>query len=99
MARPGETVLKIVGRVDGVPTEHDDRYVVEYDPTLSWSEVVADRTCKLVTTADIREALGFKDAGVAFECWRKVCPNFPVRSDRRPNRPLTAYSCMMVKMP
>ena len=75
MAKPGETVLKIIERVDGKPTEHDGKYVVEYDPTLTWCEIVADRTCKLVTSADIDEALGFKDAGVAFECWRQVCPN------------------------
>ena len=99
MAQPGETVMLLVGRIDGVRTEHDGRYVAEYDPTLSSSEIVTERQPKLVTTADIEEAIGFRDPGVAFECWRQVCPNYPVSDDRRPNRPLTVYTCQMFKVP
>ncbi len=92
MAEPGQTVLRVVHRVDLVPTPADGQYIVEYDPTLRWDALGQDRTFKLVTSPDITKARGFPSVVEALEYWRQTCPNVP-RANGRPNRPLTAFTC------
>jgi len=110
MAEPGQTVLRVVNRIDGVPTPADGGYIVEYDPRLGWEPSWQagspwdiywaggyDRRFKLVTSADIKKARGFPSLVEALEYWRQVCPNEPRRPDGRPNRPLTAFTCEVAR--
>ena len=96
MALPGQVVIRIICRMDFKPTPADGEYVVEYDPRLvrtgseKWLE--GPYTFKLVTSPDIEKARGFADLALAYEYWRKVCPNLPKRYDGEPNRPLTAFT-------
>ncbi len=96
MANPGQTVLQLVGRLDGLPTGADGRFVVEYDPCLSG--LAARDSYRLVTTSNIAEARGFPDGVEAIDYWRQVCPNFPRRDDGRPNRPLAIFSCTLARV-
>lgn len=82
------------GTAQGVPTPDDGRYVVEYDPAI-----LPGDTVHLVTTHDIHAAKHFATAPEAFECWRAVAPNMPVRPDGQPNRPLTAYTVEIRPVP
>lgn len=90
MVAETKIVLRVICRVDGARTEADGRYIVEYDPTLSWHN--ADRSYKLITTADITKARGFDNLPEASRYIHRVCPNFPTRADGQPNRPITAFT-------
>ena len=97
MANPGQTVLRLVGRIDGRPTGADGRFVVDYDPLLTAPPQA--ESYKLVTTPDIANARGFEDGSDALDYWKQVCPNRPRRDDGRPNRPLAAFSCTLDRVP
>lgn len=85
-------VIKIICLADGRATEFDGQYVTEYDPSrTSRSPAGAEMLCHLRTTPDRAKALKLS-ARDAFELWRKVDERNPVRSDGRPNRPLTAFT-------
>lgn len=43
-------------------------------------------------TAYKRRALHFENLEAAFECWRGQSRTVPLRTDGKPNRPLTAYA-------
>lgn len=98
MADHGQVVLRVICRIDGTPTAADRRFVVEYDPTLTWDLEAGDRTFKLVTSADIRKARGFPGIREAAEYLRQVCPNVPF-ANGQPNRPLTAFTVEMATRP
>jgi hypothetical protein len=49
-----------------------------------------------IWTTDIKAAQRFKDAGEALEFWRQVDKKVPVRSDGKPNRPLTMFTVEIV---
>jgi hypothetical protein len=98
MAEPGQVVLRVICRLDGIPTAADRRYVVEYDPTLAWDLEAGDRTFKLVTSADIRKARGFPGVREAAEYLRLICPNVPI-ANGQPNRPLTAFTVELATAP
>jgi hypothetical protein len=89
-------VLRLVGRLDRLPTDADGRFVVDYDPRLS--EPPLPDSYELVTTADITEARGFSSGLEALDFWRQICPNRP-RRDGRPNRPLAAFSVALPTVP
>lgn len=93
MAEPGQHVIRIVARIDDVATIHDGQFVVEYDAHRG-----RGGGFKLVTSPDIGRALGFANAGEAFECWRRVCPNHRKRPDGKPDRPLTVYTVEMTEV-
>jgi len=71
--------LRIIGLATGQPTEHDGRYLVDYDHK---------EDC-LITTDDPAKARQFQSAIEAIELWRA---EYGLRLDGKPNRPLTAYS-------
>ena len=52
------------------------------------------RTCRR-----IQDAMRFADAGAALECWRRQSTVRPLRTDGKPNRPLTAYHAEIVNLP
>jgi hypothetical protein len=43
-------------------------------------------------TSDIAKAMRFRDLDEAFATWKQQSKVRPLRSDMRPNRPLTAYN-------
>ncbi len=77
--------LKLIGTAVGQPTEHDGRWLVEYDPSMALTE---DRIV-LKTTDQEAEAKVFPTGREALECWRLPVG---VRPDGKPNRPLTAWT-------
>ena len=80
--------IKIIGLINGQPTEFDGKYLVEYDPTPTEDE--RGEFVHLVVTDDRAEALQFPSTAEAYECWRAVSKKGP-RADGMPDRPLTAY--------
>ena len=66
------------------------QWLKSYDPEAHGGEGAAEGTF------DLAEALRFPTAGEALLCWRQVPNAKPVRSDGRPNRPLTAFTVEIV---
>lgn len=50
----------------------------------------------VLITEDLGEAQTFPSAYAAMECWRTQSKTRPLRDDRKPNRPLTAFSIEIV---
>lgn len=95
-----EVVLKLVGLSCGPATEFDGEYLVEYDPDARGVDKRGwPMTAHIVTTRDVRRARRFKDAVAAMECWRQRSARWPYRDDGKPNRPLTAFSATIEKLP
>ena len=108
MAEPGQTVLRVIKRVDMARTSADGQYVVEYDPALTplggaipnpRDRRDIEATFKLVTSPNIKEARGFPSVVEAMRYLRQVCPNQPFRDDGEPNRPLTAFTIELAEAP
>lgn len=97
MAKPGQTVLRVIRRIDGARTEADGRYIVQYDPRLTGSG--HDPRFKLVTSPIINQARGFDDVADAVRYLQQTCPNVPRRQDGQPNRPLTAFTVELTDVP
>jgi len=93
MAEPGETVLRVICRVDGKRTTADGQFIVKYDPRLVRDPRYGDLAFTLITSADITKAIGFASAVEALLYRQQVCPNVPTQADGSPNRPLTAFTC------
>lgn len=82
--------MKLMGLVDGRPTEHDDKYVKEYDPA----------TGVLVSTHNIDEAKHYPSIIEAWDDWKQPDPRHPIRAgDGKPNRPLTSFSVTFDPVP
>lgn len=97
--------LKIVSYADGTASPLDGQYLVDYDPTWVYHPVMNDAgfaklVRKLETTADRSKAKLYATPTLAFEEWRRVSPNRPLRPgpDYQPNRPLTAFSIEVEKV-
>jgi hypothetical protein len=77
--------IRIIGLINGQPTEHDGKYVVRYDPRgcMETNRII------LETTTNKAFAQYFPTAREAIECWRWAVGT---REDGKPNRPLTAWS-------
>lgn len=89
-----DCVIRIVGLVDGTPTDFDGQYIVEYDPSRSGTHPVKGEPMPvfhLVTTPDIRRATRFGGSEAA-DLYRAVDGRSPIRADGQPNRPLTAFT-------
>lgn len=69
------------------------QYLQSYDPEAR------DGLGETRWTADPAKARLFDKAGDGFELWRTVSKTRPVRDDGKPNRPLSAHSIEMVRMP
>ncbi len=79
-------VLRILGLVNGQPTEYDGKYVVDYDPKPR--EDKEGTFIHLIVTDDPAHARQFADPGEALKLWRA---SWGIRADGKPNAPLTAY--------
>lgn len=91
-----QQVLKIVGvpiALDYTPIEVG-HYVKTYQASGGNGHGFIE------TTDNITKALHFPDRGAALECWRAVSTTHPTRpGDGKPNRPLTAFTVEIVKVP
>ena len=85
-------VIKIVCSATGDRTAHDGHYVQEYVPNF-------DRHGYLVSTSRLESAKRYRDHAAAFEAWRAINGQHPVRDDGKPNRPLTAFTVQMESVP
>lgn len=84
--------ILIVGSALGDKSEFDGKYVKSYDPHDGLHG-------KLVVTADLQNAKHYGDVGDAFLDWKATNKNHPLRSDGKPNRPLTAFTITTVSIP
>lgn len=87
-------VIRIVGLVNGTPTDFDGQYIVEYDPSRAGTHPVTGGPMPvfhLVTTPDVGQATRFS-ATEAADLYRAVDRRNPTRADGAPNRPLTAFT-------
>lgn len=84
--------ILIVGSALGDKTEFDGKYVKSYDPHDGLRG-------KLVVTANLQDANQFADAEDAIEVWQTVNRNHPIRPDGQPNRPLTAFTVELMRIP
>lgn len=84
-------VITIIGLNSGEPTEFDNQYLVEYDPTDTTyiSPRGESMIARIVTTPDPNKAKVYNSLGEAVD---ELNQSFGVLSDGRPNRPLTAFS-------
>lgn len=78
----------LVGDVAG----HLGEWVKRYDPEAY------DGQGDVETTSDPAQALVFPSHREAWDCWRQVPRNRPVRPDGKPNRPLTAFTVTIEKV-
>ena len=78
------------GLADGRASEHDGRWLAYYDPTKNGMHG------EIRSTADPAHALGFADSTDALDLWRRA---HGLRPDRRPNRPLTAFTVSIEPLP
>jgi hypothetical protein len=89
-------VIHLFGAADGQPTQHDNSYVVDYQPEF-WAGSHAHDQHFLRTSPQIAEARVFPSTVEAFAYWRQTPPApHDVRADGKPNRPLTAFHVTMV---
>lgn len=90
----GQFYIFLLGPRNGGPTPHDGRFLKRYEPP----PLNPDRTwgpgC-IETTAKMEDALGFDDAGVAYETYKQANGTRPY--DGKPNRPLTAWTVEIAK--
>jgi hypothetical protein len=71
---------------------------VEYGEYLEWSDPDADNGLGAERwTDDITKARTFAKFADAMECWMAQSTVRPLRPDRHPNRPLTAWSVTVEK--
>jgi hypothetical protein len=75
-------VIRILGMVNGMPTDADGSYIADYDAESD----------KLTVNPNIEYAKKFADLTEAMELWKTTSPTQPVRDDGKPNRPLTVYN-------
>jgi hypothetical protein len=68
-------------------------YVMAYDPDSN------DGRGEVTTTTDIFKALAFEKSYEAWEKWKQQSRVRPLRSDGRPNRPLTAFTVTVEEVP
>ncbi len=80
------TRIKIICTAHGPASEHDNRWLVEYDPDGHGGAGL------IVSTRAMSNAYVFENARKALEAWRAVSTIRPLRFDGKPNRPLTAWT-------
>ena len=85
--------LRIVGRVDGQPSEFDGKYIVDYEPELHDPDGNYDGG--VIDVRDNRsDADVFATMEESAEMWKRgpSCECHRTRADGQPNRPLTAFT-------
>ena len=88
-------VIRLIGLVNGEPSEFDETFVVAYDPSY-WPRGEPYDGGLLEVTKDAALAKHFPSAKEAMECWQQT---FGVREDGKPNRPLTAWTACIEDAP
>lgn len=85
-------LMRIACYVDGAPSQHDGRFIVEYDPDGEEGQPRTPLKFTLKTTDDRAEAKRFTTEE-AWETLRAQSKKRPIRPwDRLPNRPLTIFN-------
>jgi len=77
-------VIRVVGFANGEPCPIVGQYVESFDFDAHGGLGFG------VFTLDKRKAMQFADAGEAIAFWHTKSRRYPVRADRKPNRPFTA---------
>ena len=86
--------IKILGLNNGMPTPFDGQYVVEYDPARPGVDPEGrPMIAHLVTTPDRAKA---KEYATAADALRELRRSHGERFDGKPNRPLTAFTVVIV---
>lgn len=88
-------VIKIICAEAGFHGPWEDQYLKAFDPYGGDQRARLLGIGALETTADIEQAKQFTDVLEAGEFWKQQSPTVPLRSDGRPNRPLTAFTVSM----
>lgn len=92
--------MKIEGMVHGQPTPYDGQYLLDYDPGRDGADPNGlPMLAHVVTTPNPGEAKRYHDLAAVHAEWTRVDPRQPVRSDGRPNRPLTAFTISTERVP
>jgi hypothetical protein len=82
-----KAIIRIVGMVNGEPTEFDSRYITDVD--------FKNKIIK--HTGEPWKAKIFDDKPAAMEFWKTVDPDEPLRPwDGQPNRPLTCFTVEVI---
>jgi hypothetical protein len=94
-----DSVIQIVGLINGGTTSFDGQYVVDYDPSRNGVEPSSGfpMCCYLETTPDRDKATRFEIRD-AFALYQQVDPRHTIRPDGKPNRPLTAFTVTIEKV-
>lgn len=87
-------VILMVETVQGVPTEHDGRWLQRYVPPKQLASGEFEGGI-LQSTPDLLQAMLFSDAAAALATWRL---QNGLRPDGLPNRPLTAWTCEILTL-
>lgn len=94
---PKKHVLRIDGDALGNATPFDGQWITEYDPSrMGIAPDGRPLFCHLKTTREIRNAKMFDTAGEAIMFFRR---DYGVRTDGKPNRPLTAFNIWVETYP
>lgn len=93
--------ILIHGLISGFRTAFDGQWLAEYDPERNGVDPVGGfpMNAHIVTTDDPRKALAFEDVAAAWETWTRQCKRTPLRPDGKPNRPLTAFTVAIERLP
>jgi hypothetical protein len=85
-------LLVCAGMADGRPTNLVGFYLESFDPDAG-----DDRTTGVaVWTDDVNKAKSFANYAAAFAEWNRQSKRIPLRSDGKPNKPLTAFNVEVV---
>jgi hypothetical protein len=86
------------GLASGEPHSHCPGWVKYYDPTYVRPEGYDGGILEI--TQDPNEALWFPTAAEAFAKWKQQAPPpYDIRPDGQPNRPLTAFTATIDRIP
>lgn len=77
-------------------TEHDNEYIKSFDPYHPDEFNLGNGL--LITTKSLKDAKMFDTPMEAMEFWKQQSPTVPLRTDGKPNRPLTAFSIEMKRV-
>lgn len=90
--------IKLLALGSSGPLFEEPLWVVSFDPDVH-GEGYPYPTGNLVTTIDPADALPFDTFSSAFEFARQQSTVFPTRPDGEPNRPLTAFTVEIGRLP
>lgn len=89
----GIRVAELAGGVIAPGKPPQGQWLKSYDPEAHGGRGEAEGTW------DAADALRFADVSVAWACWKQQSRTRPLRPDGKPNRPLTAYTVCIERLP